>query len=548
MNSVDTSMAAAPATPFDELGKTDANFVALSPTSFVRRTAAVYPDKDAWRHGARSVTWAACFERCRRLGSWLERQGVARGTTVSAILPNIPAMFELHFAAPATGAVLNTLNIRLDAGALAFQLDHGQAQILFVDSEFLALAEAAVEASSVSSLTIIEVPDEDYPASGRYETYEDVLTKGDPNWGWRGPVDEWDAIGLNYTSGTTGNPKGVVVHHRGAYLNAVSNIISCNLGPHEVYLWTLPMFHCNGWCFPWTLALLGGTAICLRKVDPDVIFDLIARHDVTLMCGAPIVYSTMLGSDARLKNREKRKVKALFGGAAPPGAVIEACAGVGIEMVHAYGLTEVYGPASICAPQTDWQYKSNEERARLFSRQGVTDCLQEHMDVVDPETGESVPHDGETMGEIVFRGNIVMKGYLKNPDATRDAFRNGVFNTGDLAVMDPDGYVRILDRSKDIIISGGENISSIEVEDVLYRHPAVLFAAVVAKPDEKWGEVPCACVELAPGKSATEDEIIEFCRDHMARFKAPKAVVFGELPKTSTGKIQKFALRKVVSN
>lgn len=527
----------------DGLERNAANFVALSPISFMARSAHVFADQDAWRHFGRCMTWAECFVRCRRLGAWLEKDGVERGDVVATLLPNVPAMFELHFGVPATGAVLNTLNIRLDASALAFMLAHGGAKILFADAELLHLAEEAVALVAEDPPRIIEVADEGHPPSGRYSEYEQILKEGDPAWLWRGPDDEWDAIGLNYTSGTTGNPKGVVVHHRGAYLNAVSNAVGCELRHREVYLWTLPMFHCNGWCFPWTMALLGGTSICLRRVDAEIIFDLIHSHSVTSMCGAPIVYSTLLASDARSFGQETRNVKAMIAGAAPPASVIKACSDLGIHIVHVYGLTEVYGPAAICMVKPAWKDESVEQQARLTARQGVVDSLQEAMEVADPKTGVAVPWDGEAVGEIRFRGNIVMKGYLDNPAATQAAFHGGAFNTGDLAVVEPDGYVRILDRSKDIVISGGENISSIEVEDALYGHPHVLHAAVVAKPDDKWGEVPCAIVELKTIGSVTEDELIAYCRTRLAQFKVPKQVIFAELPKTSTGKVQKFLLR-----
>jgi fatty-acyl-CoA synthase len=495
-------------------------------------------------------TWAQTYERCKRFASALTRHGVSVGDTVAVMLPNVPAMFEAHFAIPMTGAVLNTLNTRLDGEAIAFMLQHGEAKVLLTDREFAPIVEKALALMGERRPLVIEVEDETAPQGKRLGTldYEALVESGDPEFAWALPGDEWDAIALNYTSGTTGNPKGVVTHHRGAYLNAASNVISWGLPQHAVYIWTLPMFHCNGWCFPWTLALNAGTSVCLRRVDPAQIFPLVREHRVTHLCGAPIVYAMLINAPAELRQGIGHTLKGLIAGAPPPPAVIEGCEAAGIELTHVYGLTEVYGPAAVCAKQEHWDALPREERARLNGRQGVTGPMQEAIAVLDPDTLKPVPADGETMGEIFFRGNVVMKGYLKNPSATAEAFAGGWFHTGDLAVMHPDGYVKIRDRSKDIIISGGENISSIEVEDVLHRHPAVMAAAVVALPDAKWGEVPCAFVELKPQADAQEAGIIEFCRTQLARFKVPKRVIFGELPKTSTGKIQKFQLRERVKS
>ena len=540
------------------LDKNAANFVALSPASFIERAALVYPQRTALIHGALRQTWGQTFERCRRLASALAKAGVGKGDTVAAMLPNVPAMFEAHFGVPASGAVLNTLNTRLDAEAIAFMLQHGEAKVLLTDREFAPVVEKALALLGSSAgdrrPLVIEVEDDSAPAGKRLGEidYEAFLVGGDPasdpTTSWGLPDDEWDAIALNYTSGTTGNPKGVVTHHRGAYLNAASNVISWSLPQHPTYLWTLPMFHCNGWCFPWTMALVAGTSVCLRRIDPALIYGLIREHRVTHLCGAPIVYSLLINAPAALRDGITHKINGLIAGAAPPAAVIEGCEAAGIELTHVYGLTEVYGPAAVCAKQESWAQLPSAERAVLNGRQGVPSPLQQAVAVLDPETMQPVPADGQTMGEIFFRGNVVMKGYLKNPTATDEAFAGGWFATGDLAVMHPDGYVKIMDRSKDIIISGGENISSLEVEDALHRHPAVLLAAVVAQPDEKWGEVPCAFVETKPGAQATEAELIELCRTLLARFKVPKRVVFGELPKTSTGKIQKFLLREQVKS
>ena len=526
------------------LDKNPANYVPLSPLSFLAKAAYVYPNQVATIHGDRRLTWKRVYDRCRQLASALKRRGIVSGDTVAVMLPNIPAMVEMHYGPAMMGAVVNTLNTRLDAEAIAFMLEHGEAKFLFTDREFSPIVEKALTLIKKKPV-VIDVDDVLYEG-GKFlgeKEYEDFLKEGDSDFEWALPADEWDAIALNYTSGTTGNPKGVVYHHRGAYMNAIDNMLDWGMQRHPVYLWTLPMFHCNGWCFPWTIAAAAGTNVCLRKVDATLIFDLMREHAITHYCGAPIVHNTLINAPAELKHGISG-VKCLVAGAAPPVAVIEGMERMGFDLTHVYGLTETYGPASICAKHDAWNERSLEERAELNSRQGVAYLLQEGMTVLHPETMQPVPWDGETMGEIMFRGNITMKGYLKNPKATEEAFAGGWFHSGDLAVMYPDGYVKIKDRSKDIIISGGENISSLEVEDVLYRHPAVMGAAVVAQPDEKWGETPCAFVELKEGGSATEQEIIEFCRSRMARFKVPKTVVFGVLPKTSTGKIQKFVLRE----
>jgi fatty-acyl-CoA synthase len=532
------------------LEKTPANFVALTPLSFLTRTAAIYPDHVSTVYEDRVFTWSQTHARCRRFASWLAGRGIGAGDTVAAMLPNIPAMNEVHFAVPMAGAALNALNIRLDAASIAFQLDHGGARIILVDPEFAGVISEALALMTGEKPDVIDVDDAAFKGGKRIGAieYEDALAKGDPAFIARLPPDEWDAIALSYTSGTTGNPKGVVTHHRGAYLNAVSNILAGQLGQHPVYLWTLPMFHCNGWCFPWTIAAAAGVNVCLRKVESSKIFELIAKHGVTHMCGAPIVYNTLINAPDAPASATARPVVGLIAGAAPPVAVLEGAERIGIKLTHVYGLTEVYGPASVCAEQPGWDELAADQRAQLKRRQGVPYPLQEAVTVINPETMREVPRDGETVGEVMFRGNIVMKGYLKNERATQEAFAGGWFHTGDLGVLDEHGYVIIKDRSKDIIISGGENISSVEVEDVLFKHPAVLFAAVVAKPDAKWGEVPCAFVELKDNAEATETEIIAFCRKHMPGFKTPKAVVFGPLPKTSTGKIQKFVLRDEVKS
>ena len=526
-----------------------ANYTPLSPLSLLARSAAVYPKRVAVIHGGRRLSWSQVYERCCRLASALTQHGVAEGDTVAAMLPNVPAMYEMHFGVPMTGAVLNTLNTRLDAEAIAFMLDHAEAKVLLMDREFSATIAKALTRVKVRPL-VIDVDDANFSGGqslGEVE-YEAFIASGDPAYEWRLPANEWNAISLNYTSGTTGNPKGVVYHHRGAYLNALSNMLSWGIGPHPVYLWTLPMFHCNGWCFPWTMAAAAGTNVCLRRVEAQAIFDLIREHRVTHYCGAPIVHNLLLNAPAAVKAGITHTVNCLVAGAAPPVAMIEGMEKMGFNLTHVYGLTETFGPAAVCAKHDDWGALDVAQRAECNGRQGVAYHLQEGMTVMNPETMQPVPRDGQTMGEIMFRGNITMKGYLKNGKATQEAFAGGWFHSGDLAVLQPDGYVKIKDRSKDIIISGGENISSLEVEDVLYRHPAVLAAAVVAKPDAKWGEVPCAFVELKEGAAPTEQEMMEHCRSRLAHFKAPKQVVFGVLPKTSTGKIQKFVLREQVKS
>jgi fatty-acyl-CoA synthase len=532
--------------PYDlGLGKNAANYTPLSPLSLIARSAYVYPQRTAVIHGERRLTWSQVYARCRRLASALKQHGIVTGDTVAAMLPNIPEMYEAHFGVAMAGGVLNTLNTRLDAEAIAFMLEHGEAKVLLTDREFSDTIAKALARLKKKPL-VIDVDDPAYAGGALLGAmnYEQFLAAGDPQFAWFLPDDEWNAISLNYTSGTTGNPKGVVYHHRGAYLNAISNIVSWGMPPHAVYLWTLPMFHCNGWCFPWTMAANAGTNVCLRRVDAKTIFDLIREHGVTHYCGAPIVHNALINAPAEWKTGIAHTVHCLVAGAAPPGAVIEGMQKMGFNLTHVYGLTETYGPAAVCSKHPEWDALPLAEQVRLNGRQGVWYHLQQGMAVMDPATMQSVPWDGETMGEVMFRGNITMKGYLKNPAATDEAFAGGWFHSGDLAVMHPDGYVKIKDRSKDIIISGGENISSLEVEDVLYRHPAVMAAAVVARPDPKWGEAPCAFVELKAGAQPTEQEIIEFCREHMARFKAPKTVIFGPLPKTSTGKIQKFILRQ----
>jgi fatty-acyl-CoA synthase len=527
------------------LDKNPANYAPLSPLSFLAKAACTYPQRVATVHGQERWTWAQVYSRCRRLASSLSRHGIQKGDTVAAMLPNVPAMFELHFGPAMIGAVLNTLNTRLDAEAIAFMLEHGEAKVLFTDREFFPVVDKALKMLS-KRLLVVDVDDSLYQGGNSFGMagYESFLEEGDGNFEWSLPADEWDAITLNYTSGTTGNPKGVVYHHRGAYLNAVSNILSWDMGRHPVYLWTLPMFHCNGWCFPWSIAASAGTNVCLRKFDVKLIFDLIREHKVSHYCGAPIVHNSLINAPDEMKAGIAHKVSCYIAGAAPPVAVIEGMERMGFHLTHVYGLTETYGPAAICAKHEEWGKMSLEERARLNSRQGVAYPMEEEMTVMDPKTMSPVPWDGTTMGEIMFRGNIVMKGYLKNPAATDEAFEGGWFHSGDLAVMDPDGYAKIKDRSKDIIISGGENISSIELEDVLYRHPAVLGVAVVAYPDEKWGEVPFAFVELREGATVSEEEMTAFCRERIARFKSPKKFIFGPLPKTSTGKILKYVLRK----
>ena len=532
---------------YDELPRTPANFVALSPLRYLERAAYIYPNQDAIVHGTRRISWRDTYTRCRQFAHKLTQLGIKKNDTVSVLLPNIPAMVEAHFAVPMSGAVLNTLNTRLDAKTIAFMLEHAETKVLLVDPEFAALAQEAI-ALIDQDIYIIDVADTEYenndatPRIGQIE-YEDWIKTGDENFEWHLPQDEWDAISLSYTSGTTGNPKGVVYHHRGAYLNAASNIIACGMKPRCKYLWTLPLFHCNGWCFAWTVAANGGTNICLRKIDPVLVYQLLDQYKVDYFCGAPIVLSMLINTPKDQQIKFDHHVEVMVAGAAPPAAIIEGMHHIGIQVNHVYGLTETYGPSALCASQAGWSELSIQEQAQLHSRQGVPYPLQDGMRVLDPETMQAVPNDGTTMGEIMFRGNIVMKGYLKNIQATEEAFKGGWFHTGDLAVCQPDGYAKIMDRSKDIIISGGENISSLEVEDVLYTHPAIMTAAVVAKPDPRWQEVPCAFIELKQGAETTPEEVIEFCKQHLARFKVPKDVVICEIPKTSTGKLQKFILR-----
>ena len=529
-----------------DLDKNAANYQPLTPLTFLARSAAVYPDQAAIIHGAQRTTYAQFYARCRQLASSLAKAGIRKGETVSVLLANTPAMLECHYGVPMTGAVLNTLNTRLDAATIAFSLNHAEAKILIVDKEFSKLARDALALMEGAHPIVIDYVDPEYPVDGERIgslDYEHFLASGDAAFEWLWPADEWEAISLNYTSGTTGNPKGVVYHHRGAYLLAQGNVLTASMPKHPVYLWTLPMFHCNGWCFPWSLSVVGGTHVTLRWVRSKLIWEALANHKVTHLCGAPIVMSTILNAPEEEKRVLTQKVEFFTAAAPPPEAVLAAMADAGFNVTHLYGLTETYGPAVVNDWKQDWDLLDGPQRAQKKARQGVRYHALEDLTVMDPDTMQRVPADGETMGEVMFRGNIVMKGYLKNPKASGEAFRGGWFHSGDLGVLHPDGYIQLKDRSKDIIISGGENISSIEVEDVLYKHPAIQAAAVVAKPDEKWGETPCAFVELKPGKSATAEDIIEWCRNGMARYKVPRHVVFTELPKTSTGKIQKFKLR-----
>lgn len=527
------------------LAPSGVNHVALTPLGFLERTASIYPERLAVIHGALRHTWRETYRRCRRLASALAGRGIGVGDTVAVMLPNTPAMLEAHFGVPMCGAVLNTLNVRLDAEAIAFMLQHGEAKALIVDREFSEVIHTALGMLG-RPILLIDVDDPEYGEGQPVSEldYEALLAEGDPEYAWAWPADEWQAISLNYTSGTTGNPKGVVYHHRGAFLNALGNQTTWALGHHPVYLWTLPMFHCNGWCFPWTITALAGTHVCLRRVDPQKILTLIREHRVSHLCGAPIVLNALVNMPDAAKAAIDHPVHAMVAGAAPPAKVIGAVEEMGIQVTHVYGLTEVYGPVAVCAWHEEWDALPLDERARRKARQGVRYPTLEGLLVADAQTGAPVPRDGETIGEIFMRGNTVMKGYLKNPSATEEAFAGGWFHTGDLAVCHPDGYIEIRDRLKDIIISGGENISTIEVEGVLYRHPAVLEASVVARPDEKWGETPCAFVTLKQAHQEVDaGELIAFCREHLAHFKVPKSVVFGELPKTSTGKIQKYVLR-----
>ena len=526
------------------LGKNQANYASLSPLTFLERSAYIYPDKVSVIYGDTHYKWSETYNRCRQLASALRQRGIGQGDTVAVMLPNIPAMYEAHFGISMAGAVLNALNFRLDADAIAFMLQHSEAKVILIDREYSKVIEGALVKLPDKPL-VIDVDDPMYAGGeflGEIE-YEDLLKEGTADFDWQLPDDEWDAISLNYTSGTTGDPKGVVYHHRGAYLNAVSNMMFWQMPLHPVYLWTLPMFHCNGWCFPWTVAAMAGTNVCMRTIQEDAIYGLIKKEKVDYLCGAPIILNLMVNAADHLTQSIKHNVNVMTAGAAPPGAVLEAMQEMGFEVTHAYGLTETYGPAAGCAWQSEWDKLPLAEQSGLKSRQGVRSHMLKGLMVGDPDTMEPVKKDGKIIGEIFFQGNLVMKGYLKNPDTTDKAFKGGWFHSGDLAVCHEDGYIQIKDRSKDVIISGGENISSIEVEGVLYRHPKVLEAAVVARPDEKWGETPCAFVTLKDGEESSSEELIEFCRSHMAHFKAPKTIVFGPLPKTSTGKIQKFKLR-----
>jgi fatty-acyl-CoA synthase len=534
--------------PFDDnLGPNAANYQPLTPLSLLARAAHVWPQHAAVIHGQLRRSYDELYARCRQLGSALAKRGIGVGDTVSVMLPNVPPMLEAHYGVAMTGAVLHSMNTRLDAAIIAFQLDHANAKVLITDREFAPTMKEALALAKVRPL-VIDYDDLEFPQTGERLgslDYEAFVSEGDPAFAWRMPENEWEAIGLNYTSGTTGNPKGVVVHHRGAALMCYANVIAAGMGRHPVYLWTLPMFHCNGWAFPWTLSAVGGTHVCLRWVRAKLIYDFIVEHKVSHMCGAPIVMATMLNASDAEKRKISHKVEFVTAGAAPPEAVLARMAEAGFNVTHVYGLTEVYGPSVVNEWKAEWDALDPSRRAQLKARQGVAYTALEGLSVMDPRTMTPVPADGETMGEVMMRGNIVMKGYLKNKAATEEAFAGGWFHTGDLGVMHPDGYIQLKDRSKDIIISGGENISSIEVEDVLYKHPAVAHCAVVAKPDEKWGETPCAFIELKAGATATADELIDWCREHLARFKCPRHVIFAEIPKTSTGKIQKFQLREM---
>jgi len=537
--------------PFEQdLAKNPANYQPLTPLSFLARSAIAAPNHTAIIHGNARISYAEFYARSRRLASALSARGIGPGDTVSVMLPNTPAMMEAHFGVAMTGAVLHTINTRLDAGVISFQLDHAGTKLLITDREFSSTMKAALELASVKPI-IIDYDDPEFPQTGEplsTDDYEAFVMAGDPDFDWRWPEDEWEAISLNYTSGTTGNPKGVVYHHRGAALMCYANSISTGMTRFPVYLWTLPMFHCNGWCFPWSVTLVQGTHVCLRWVRAKAMYDAIVEHKVTHLSGAPIVMATLLNASPEEKRPISHVVAFNHAAAPPPAAVISAMTDAGFELTHLYGLTETYGPATINEWDPSWNDLPPAERSAKRIRQGVRYVALEGLTVMEPETMTQVPADGETLGEVMFRGNIVMKGYLKNPKATADAFAGGWFHSGDIGVLHPDRYIQLKDRSKDIIISGGENISSIEVEEVLYKHPSVAFCAVVAKPDDKWGETPCAFIELRAGSTATADEIIEWCRQGLARYKVPRHVVFAEVPKTSTGKIQKFKLREMAKD
>ena len=530
-----------------DLDRCPANFQPLTPLSFLERAATIFPDHTAIIHGPLRRSYGEFYARARRLASALAKRGIKRGDTVSVVLANTPAMLECHYGVPMTGAVLNTINTRLDAATVAFQLDHAEAKVLITDREFSGLTRDALARAKAKPL-LVDYDDPEFTGAGeRLGTleYEEFIAAGDPNFAWKMPDDEWDAISLNYTSGTTGDPKGVVYHHRGAYLLAIGNVLTGSMRRHCVYLWTLPMFHCNGWCFPWTISVVAGTHVCLRQVRAPAMYDAIERHKVTHLCGAPIVMATLLNAPAEEKKPLPHVVEFFTAAAPPPEAVLAAMKAAGFNVTHLYGLTETYGPATVNEWQLGWDALAYAEQAAKKARQGVRYVPLEALDVRDPDTMAPVARDGAAMGEVMFRGNVVMKGYLKNKTATEKAFAGGWFHSGDLGVIHGDGYIQLKDRSKDIIISGGENISSIEVEDALYKHPSVQAAAVVAKPDEKWGETPCAFVELKPGQSASTDDLIAWCRKNLASYKCPRHVVFTDLPKTSTGKIQKFKLREM---